>query len=160
MDLISKLFKLIFYFFKYTLPVIFIFIAISLAQTVNNKFENKRIEWFEYKCNEITHVVTIYWDNMDSSKITTIEVKEDDDYSINGKLHSSYYSLFDVGEYTYKDSERILLPSIAYKEGYTLIGFYNNPYGGVMYISPSGYGLKTIEEDMNLYALYKEIEKE
>ena len=165
----------LFYFFKYTLPIWLVLLAIILAGTIgSNKIGTAREggDWAYEKRDELTHSVTVCWDTA-SNKTTAFEVREDRVATIEGGGMS-------LSNYPYSDEHTIYAnesaffntdwhvsgycvvrpvkeDSIRARDGYRLLGFFNTPYGGVMYFNAGGYAVRTIDEDITVYAVYEPI---
>ena len=127
---------------------------------------NKYSDWNDEKINEASHTVTIHWGY--GIPNTTITVREDVPYTINGYSEEFWHYYNTI---VYKDgvmehridfyslnNEIITLPNEAIREGYKLDGFFSGQHGGTLVINASGYGIVTITDDIDIYAVWSEIE--
>lgn len=143
--------KGIFYFFKYTLPIQFVALAIyigMLAGTGTNI--NKYSNWKYDTKSSYTHQVTIFWDE-GQSNYSDISVREDINWSINGMCDKCRDGLYSSCGHIYN----ITLPAKANRNGYVFCGLGTSPYGGEMYVNAAGYAIKQVTEDLQLYAVWE-----
>lgn len=169
--------KGLFYFFKYTLPIWLVILAIILASTIGgSKIETARQggDWAYEKRDELTHSVTVCWTTASGQTQTTaFEVREDRVASIEGGgmslrnypysdartiyAHESIFFNSDPNALGYCVVRPVEAGSLRTRKGYRLLGFFNTPYGGEMYFNAGGYAVRTIDEDITVYAVYEPI---
>lgn len=126
------LFEIIFYFFKYTLPVWFCGIAFFLGGGLPPLIYDARWEAYEQaQIEKNTHTVTIYWDETKNDS-TTVDIRSDLEWTISGC--------------------NITLPL---KDGYEFAGLYTSSYGGTQFVNSAGYVTRTIHDDIELYACWR-----
>lgn len=128
-------FKILFYFFKYTLPLWLCAVAFILGGSLPGLIYNASWNaYLEKQIEQNTHTVTIYWDET-KNDLTTTDVRSDIEWTI--------------------DSCGITIPK---KDGYGFVGLYTSPYGGTQFVNAAGYVIKTINSDMELYACWSKKE--
>ena len=141
---------------KYTLPIILVFWAISGGQSAADNATDSGFFFGIEELKEDYEVdVTIHWDNGESDSVITIRRDRHwtipyDTYSVKGQN-----DLF-TNDTSYDTS--LSQVSIPVKEGYRFLGLFASPGGGSMIVSPGGYGLVDLKNDMDLYAMWEAVE--
>ena len=162
---IKYIFIGVFWVLVFTLPIwMLVGGFVGGASAGSSRYTEKFEEWEHEQIVEVTHKVTIHWENGQGD--TIIYVREDLPYTINGINTSiAYYNYIpnaDDGvsdaDFCTTDCEKIEMPSNGIREGYELTGFYTGQHGGSLVINAAGYGLITINSDLELYANWKEVQ--
>ncbi len=160
-----------FYFFKYTLPLWFIGLGIALSVAIGGdmvEYAQMGGKWAEKTRTSLEHEVTVAW----TDTTETIYVREDRLATVRGdaeRVGGYYYgdmntiyaieNVFFSNESQNAHSYLVVTPVVLNpRSGYRLLGFFNTPYGGVMYFNAGGYAVRTIDENMTVYAVYEPIE--
>lgn len=162
--------KGVFYFFKYTLPLWFIGLAIALGAGVGGdmvEYAQMGGEWAEETRSSLEHEVTVCW----ADTTETVYVREDRLATVRGDaegdrgyyygdkdtiyaVENVFFSYEPQGGQPYSVVTPIVINP---RNGYRLLGFFNTPYGGVMYFNAGGYAVRTIDEDVTVYAVYEPV---
>ena len=144
---------------RYTLPVTVVIVGISLGISGGIKVKDRKVEnWVEDELAATSHSVTIDWGY--SGKRDTITVYENQPWTVNG--YSWGHNLYAQYDYTYESfivsipSSNISTPTIPDRSGYVFMGLYSSEVGGIQYTNGAGYGLRKINTNMTLYALWEE----
>ncbi len=164
--------KVVFFILRYTwgiwLSLILLFGGFFggslLAQGI---FDGKYDKWEDKKIEEATHTLTIYWSGTSDGKKSTIRVREDAPFTLNGiasnhpYCENSYYGYYssDLDMYgDYYKYQGIDLSHFGYSDAQIekLRGFSTSPGGGELVITKYGYGVYEVTEDMTVYALWEE----
>ena len=165
--------KGLFYFFKYSLPLWFVGLAITLSSSIGgDKIEKAQWggDWAQEKRMSLKHEVKVCW-NAESGATDSCDVREDrlatvkgDAETTGGNHYSDNRTIYAIENVFFSSDSQDAQPycavapvEVKQREGYRLLGFFNTPYGGVMYFNAGGYAVRTIEEDVTVYAVYEPI---
>lgn len=170
--------KIIKFIFKYLTPVLLCGIAViggivTAALTLQQHYGG----WLSNISSQYSHTVTIWWDEERGIK-TTIFVREDQNWDINGTMHvrgkdgslddtPSYCKEFLSVELLGEDPSVTQfmpepymapdLPQEAHKDGFAFLGLFSSPFGGTQFVNGAGYSLRRVTMDLDLYALWQEL---
>lgn len=153
--------KGLFYFLRYTWPVLLCVATFFLgAISSDAAFGGKYREWEMAQRELHTHNVTIHWD--EGSSITRLKIRDDLNWNICG-YNSDQYSDFGLfytdylDPYTQASIPEIKMPQQANKVGYKFMGLYTSPLGGTQFVNAAGYSVRTVDMDIDLYAVWQEV---
>lgn len=137
----------------YSFPVIIFPVAIVLGVTAGNGAWGTLYEdWEDEQIAAHTHRLTIVWD---AGNTYTIYVRDDVNWTINGSGNAGlYYTDFAERGHSTDMNPSISLPSYANKAGKTFLGLFTDRFGGTQFVNGKGYSLRTVHEDLTLYAVW------
>lgn len=158
--LIKFIFKCIGYFLKYTLPLWFCVIGCFLGLITSVYVIGDQYSGWELEQRAAhTHSVVIHWD--EGSDVTTLQVRDDLNWNICG--YTTGYA--DIGLYYTEhiphnngSIPEIVMPQQTKKVGYNFMGLYTSPLGGTQFVNAAGYSVRTVDMDIDLYAIWQKVD--
>lgn len=160
------LFKAIGYLLYFTLPIIFCVVAFFLGGFASDAaFGNRYENWKTEQINLHMHTITIYWDEA-GTQTTYLSVRDDLNWNISGCKNEGgndfglYYTTFSgyADLKFFEGIPEIVMPQQTQREGHVFKGLYTSPYGGTQFVNAAGYSVRTVTMDIELYALWQEVE--
>lgn len=145
----------------YTLPLIFCVVAFFLGVAAcDGVFNGKYEAWEMQQRVKHTHTVNIHWGDGD---ITVLEIRDDLNWNICGCNDIELYYKNNLDYYkneheSDKSVPELVMPQKSKREGYKFIGLFMSPLGGTQFVNSAGYSVRTIEFDIDLYAVWQEVD--
>ena len=116
--------------------------------------DGKYDRWADPIKEAYTHTVTIYW-NEDMTDFSTIEVRQDQNWTITGSNgYSALYTVHNPENATTELSYTLRNHIPAGKTEEDFAGLWTSAYGGSQYLNSAGYSLYNVKSDMVLYAVW------
>lgn len=132
---------------KYLSPIILCVVMFFIGGSCGSScMGGKYDEWRREQIKEYTHQIVICWDET-GSDTTTITVREDLDWCINGCENA--YNVFDKGD------NSSLTPDVPdnreTKDGKAFAGLYTSAGGGTKVVNAKGYSVISVKDLLKYY---------